>query len=281
MDPSSALDEAVQDISNLEAEFAYILEEIRIHDLEIYEIKEKYKQKESILQKHLKQNGSLTTYVKEDSINKELKDSIEEAKKIQYEKCILANTALFMVSRHLNKLENNINILEEDGLLAPLEDEVESGAELSRENSVLSIGTEKKKRAIPSSTSTSGSTMKRKKHKRSTSVNKSSDLQKQNIRKGTVSPTPLGSTELDAETQKYNDELFSGAADNEEEDKTLYCFCQSVSYGEMVACDGPHCKYEWFHYPCVNLKEPPTGKWYCPDCKQEMLKNKTLKKRKS
>lgn len=281
MDPSSALDEAVQDISNLEAEFAYILEEIRIHDLEIYEIKEKYKQKESILQKHLKQNGPLTTYGKEDSINKELKDSIEEAKKIQYEKCILANTALFMVSRHLNKLENNINILEEDGLLAPLEDEVESGAELSRENSVLSIGTEKRKRAISSSTSTNGSTVKRKKHKRSTSINKSSDLQKQNTRKGTVSPTPLGSTELDAETQKYNDELFSGAADNEEEDKTLYCFCQSVSYGEMVACDGPHCKYEWFHYPCVNLKEPPTGKWYCPDCKQEMLKNKTLKKRKS
>lgn len=281
MDPSSALDEAVQDISNLEAEFAYILEEIRIHDLEIYEIKEKYKQKESILQKHLKQNGPLITYGKEDSINKELKDSIEEAKKIQYEKCILANTALFMVSRHLNKLENNINILEEDGLLAPLEDEVESGAELSRENSVLSIGTEKRKRAISSSTSTNGSTVKRKKHKRSTSINKSSDLQKQNTRKGTVSPTPLGSTELDAETQKYNDELFSGAADNEEEDKTLYCFCQSVSYGEMVACDGPHCKYEWFHYPCVNLKEPPTGKWYCPDCKQEMLKNKTLKKRKS
>lgn len=281
MDPSSALDEAVQDISNLEAEFAYILEEIRIHDLEIYEIKEKYKQKESILQKHLKQNGPLTTYGKEDSINKELKDSIEEAKKIQYEKCILANTALFMVSRHLNKLENNINILEEDGLLAPLEDEVESGAELSRENSVLSIGTEKRKRAISSGTSTNGSTVKRKKHKRSTSINKSSDLQKQNTRKGTVSPTPLGSTELDAETQKYNDELFSGAADNEEEDKTLYCFCQSVSYGEMVACDGPHCKYEWFHYPCVNLKEPPTGKWYCPDCKQEMLKNKTLKKRKS
>lgn len=281
MDPSSALDEAVQDISNLEAEFYYILEEIRIHDLEIYEIKEKYKQKESILQKHLKQNGSLITYAKEDSINKEIRDSMEEAKRLQYEKCILANTALFMVSRHLNKLENNINILEEDGLLAPLEDEVESSTELSRENSAVSTGTEKKKRAISSGTSTSGLTVKRKKHKRSTSINKSSDLQKQNTRKDAVSPTPLGSTELDAETQKYNDELFSGAADNEEEDKTLYCFCQSVSYGEMVACDGPHCKYEWFHYPCVNLKEPPTGKWYCPDCKQEMLKNKTLKKRKS
>lgn len=281
MDPSSALDEVVQDVSNLEAEFRYMLEEIRNHDLEIYKIKEKYKQKEAILQRHLKQNGSLSKFAEEDSINKEIRDSIEESKKIQHEKCILANTALFLVSKHLKKLEDNINLLEEDGLLAPLEDEVESGAEVSRENSVLNMVTEKKKRTISSGTSSGGSTVKRKKHQRSSSMHKNNDQQKQNTRKGTVSPTPLGSTELDSDTQKYNEELFSRTGENEEEDKTLYCFCQSVSYGEMVACDGPHCKYEWFHYPCVNLKEPPTGKWYCPDCKQEMLKNKSLKKKKN
>lgn len=66
----------------------------------------------------------------------------------------------------------------------------------------------------------------------------------------------------------------NGSPENEEEDKTLYCFCQRVSFGEMVACDGPNCKYEWFHYDCVNLKEPPKGTWYCPECKIEMEKNK-------
>lgn len=66
--------------------------------------------------------------------------------------------------------------------------------------------------------------------------------------------------------------------DNEKEDQNLYCFCQRVSFGEMVACDGPNCKYEWFHYECVNLTEPPKGTWYCPDCKQEM--SKKLKKKK-
>nr|GMD75911.1 PHD finger protein ING1 [Ipomoea batatas] len=45
-----------------------------------------------------------------------------------------------------------------------------------------------------------------------------------------------------------------------------YCFCNQVSYGEMVACDNPNCKIEWFHYGCVGLKEQPKGKWYCPDC---------------
>ncbi|CAI0383234.1 unnamed protein product [Linum tenue] len=45
-----------------------------------------------------------------------------------------------------------------------------------------------------------------------------------------------------------------------------YCYCNEVSYGDMVACDNPDCKIEWFHFACVNVKEQPKGKWYCPDC---------------
>ncbi|KAL5702576.1 hypothetical protein ACHQM5_027778 [Ranunculus cassubicifolius] len=45
-----------------------------------------------------------------------------------------------------------------------------------------------------------------------------------------------------------------------------YCLCNQVSYGEMVACDNPSCKIEWFHFGCVGLKEQPKGKWYCADC---------------
>ncbi|XP_058101380.1 PHD finger protein ING1 isoform X2 [Magnolia sinica] len=45
-----------------------------------------------------------------------------------------------------------------------------------------------------------------------------------------------------------------------------YCFCNQVSFGEMVACDNPDCKIEWFHFGCVGLKEQPRGKWYCSNC---------------
>ncbi|KAF3457509.1 hypothetical protein FNV43_RR02167 [Rhamnella rubrinervis] len=45
-----------------------------------------------------------------------------------------------------------------------------------------------------------------------------------------------------------------------------YCFCNNVSYGEMVACDNPNCKIEWFHFGCVGLREQPKGKWYCSEC---------------
>jgi chromatin modification-related protein YNG2 len=50
------------------------------------------------------------------------------------------------------------------------------------------------------------------------------------------------------------------------EDKELYCFCQKLSYGEMIACDNPDCPYQWFHLPCVNLKQPLPESWFCAEC---------------
>lgn len=71
----------------------------------------------------------------------------------------------------------------------------------------------------------------------------------------------------------------------------LYCYCQQVSYGEMVACDNDdvsipgisafqrpsytylpstQCEIEWFHLACVNLKTVPKGKWYCDNCSVKM-----------
>ena len=58
-------------------------------------------------------------------------------------------------------------------------------------------------------------------------------------------------------------ELGLGEIDPDEE---RYCLCNQVSFGEMVACDNQDCEIEWFHYGCVNITEPPKGKWYCPRC---------------
>ncbi|KAG1376217.1 hypothetical protein G6F61_007787 [Rhizopus arrhizus] len=57
-----------------------------------------------------------------------------------------------------------------------------------------------------------------------------------------------------------------------------YCYCNQVSFGDMVACDGENCEKEWFHYACVGLYEPPVGKWYCSDCVAEEGYKKKLKK---
>ena len=55
----------------------------------------------------------------------------------------------------------------------------------------------------------------------------------------------------------------------------VYCYCQRVSYGEMIACDNPDCAIEWFHFECVgidlgmDLATRPKGKWYCKECTKQ------------
>lgn len=45
--------------------------------------------------------------------------------------------------------------------------------------------------------------------------------------------------------------------DDEEGDEPRYCYCNGVSYGEMVGCDGKECQKEWFHLECVGLEKAP------------------------
>lgn len=60
--------------------------------------------------------------------------------------------------------------------------------------------------------------------------------------------------------------------EEEQEDDRKYCFCQRVSFGEMVGCENPKCPYEWFHLVCVSLKEAPKDHiWYCPECRPKFI----------
>ena len=51
----------------------------------------------------------------------------------------------------------------------------------------------------------------------------------------------------------------------------VYCYCQQGEDGrEMIGCDNTKCKYQWFHFDCVELSKKPRGKyWYCPDCRKK------------
>ncbi|KAF8479005.1 hypothetical protein DFH94DRAFT_682571 [Russula ochroleuca] len=60
-----------------------------------------------------------------------------------------------------------------------------------------------------------------------------------------------------------------------------YCYCNRVSFGNMVACDYPQCKREWFHLDCVGLTELPQSRtWYCRDCEPLVRKGETSGPRK-
>ncbi|KIX97371.1 uncharacterized protein Z520_06823 [Fonsecaea multimorphosa CBS 102226] len=62
--------------------------------------------------------------------------------------------------------------------------------------------------------------------------------------------------------------------DGVEEDEERYCYCQGVSYGEMVACDRDDCPRQWFHLECIGLKSvPKSAKWYCEECKEVLARS--------
>jgi inhibitor of growth protein 3 len=79
-----------------------------------------------------------------------------------------------------------------------------------------------------------------------------------------ASPSTTADDESVASEAGTEDEDMTGVAgdaDEEESDDTKYCFCQRVSFGDMVACDNDECKYQWFHWECVGIKEEPVGDW--------------------
>ena len=53
-----------------------------------------------------------------------------------------------------------------------------------------------------------------------------------------------------------------------------YCYCNRVSFGQMVGCDNDDCLWEWFHIDCVGIlpHNMPKGKWYCPECRKQLKK---------
>ncbi|EFP85088.2 uncharacterized protein PGTG_11257 [Puccinia graminis f. sp. tritici CRL 75-36-700-3] len=61
---------------------------------------------------------------------------------------------------------------------------------------------------------------------------------------------------------------------NSADDQTLYCSCQRVTFGDMVACDNPDCQGgQWFHLECVGLSQLPTednqAEWFCDQCRSQ------------
>lgn len=87
-----------------------------------------------------------------------------------------------------------------------------------------------------------------------------------------ASPSTTADDESVASEAGTEDEDMAGAGGEQEEDEsddTKYCFCQRVSFGDMVACDNDNCQYQWFHWECVGIKEEPLGDWLCPDCKKQ------------
>ena len=52
----------------------------------------------------------------------------------------------------------------------------------------------------------------------------------------------------------------------EEFPEPTYCYCNKVSEGEMVSCEGEFCTKEWFHVSCLN--EEIKKHFVCKECRK-------------
>jgi inhibitor of growth protein 3 len=108
---------------------------------------------------------------------------------------------------------------------------------------------------------------------RKTALTSKSGVSKKRRKGGSrASPSTTNDDESVASEAGTEDEEMSGVGGDQEEDESddsKYCFCQRVSFGDMVACDNDNCQYQWFHWECVGIKEEPVGDWLCPDCRKQ------------
>ncbi|CAN6627378.1 chromatin modification-related protein Yng2p [Trichomonascus vanleenenianus] len=272
MDAATVLEQYVSDLVNLPAELAHILEEIGDRDLKFYDTRKRIQQRDNQIHKFIRAHGSLAENPKEGPSYPKIRADFEKAMQLQQQKCDLSNTGLYIIAKHLKRLDDDINKLQNENMLAPPPPAAESSPEpevtrsrsaaRSRAQSIAAssaIAGEKRSSPAPSRGGTPAARLPKRQKTASVAA-----------RESTLSDSEAESTSpalVRNKNQLHLDQLQLPQFGEEEE--TLYCTCQQVSFGNMVACDNPDCQYEWFHYACVGLTAPPSGTWYCPTCTKE------------
>lgn len=312
MDAATLLDFYTHDLSNLPLETRSLMKRLQQMDIEYDKILKSIENAESQLQKYIKQHGSSIRHPKEDLILDEITQNYERAKQLQDDKILLTNTALLNITKHTNNFQRDIRKLIESGAIENWDvqedgdDDVEMSAnglfvqpsatsvKPSRSNSNINELANKLNNAAIEM-KTSSSRIKKSRDRTPLDENVTSrehTPRRRDISNGTtVVKGPRRPMGVNSSSSASNNNHNNNGSDNKNgngnsnsngDDDELYCFCQQVSYGEMVACDSPTCKYEWFHYDCVGLKEPPVGVWYCPVCRKDSknVNNKREKKKK-
>lgn len=266
MDTTAVLDKYTQDLQNLPLEIKYLFDELKTKDLQLAEARKRYQSKESLLHKFIKANGTLTKHPKEAALYQKIEEEMATVQKIQKEKIVIANTALFLVSKHVFNFETDIQKLERDELLAPIDQEA---LEESLDETATGTATP---RETPDPVRKKRSYSMVRRYKR----HKSEDFHEPKSEDGATAV--FGGRQSQAHPGAVG--RIPAGGGGEDADNNLYCFCQRVSFGEMIGCDNDDCKYEWFHWLCVGITSPPKDDeiWYCPDCAPKMEKRKKRKK---
>ncbi|CAB5377676.1 unnamed protein product [Rhizophagus irregularis] len=208
---------------------------------------------------------------------KKLGSLLTDSLKNGEERVSLATSTYDTVDRHIRRLDDDLQKFEDEQMTGPGRISPTAAANVARDQEVTRKQNQKNEKEKKES-----------KEKRAQQNNETSNHKKRKTNKDTATPPPAASrnhgekerekpnkrkkensknskTKATVTTEKTNDDTQAAADMPIDPNEPVYCYCQQVSWGEMVACDNNECEIEWFHYPCVSLKAQPKGKWYCPD----------------
>ncbi|KAG1183480.1 hypothetical protein G6F36_008414 [Rhizopus arrhizus] len=172
------------------------------------------------------------------------------------EKVALAKSTCEIVDRHCNRLDADLVKFEEEQPLGDTRITMLPGLGPSARN--LKEGTDIRERATKRT--------ERKELKGEKRIKKRKNVKEIN---GSLSPSALRSQAIKESRSLKTAEKVKQSYKNGkpktvvptdmtiDPNEPLYCYCQQVSFGEMVACDNADCEIEWFHLACVDLKTVP------------------------
>jgi hypothetical protein len=183
------------------------------------------------------------------------------------------------MDRHMNRLNLEIKRLEEDGQIVPL---VPLNPPAETNGTATPNGTPSAVTVAPGINGPSSVVTVNPPTVRAPLPQRTASINSISLPAASVShlstPTPSGTARTSQKRKAATAFRRDSSVDEiaADEDSQVYCFCQQVSFGEMVACDNESCEKEWFHLPCVGLTSPPppTGKWYCSECITKMAAQK-------
>ena len=280
MDTSTVLEKYTQDLVNLPLEVKFLLDEIRNKDTQLQEVRRRWQARDNHLHKFIKQNSTLAKHPKEAQINQKIEEDQKQVTQIQQEKVLLANTALYIVLKHLFQFEADIAKLEADDLLPPelavLTDDFRDNYGMSDLN-ISGLATPRNAPQVPAVALEVRRLLKRKMGVRPGGSRLKRRL---HMADDDDDDLPISAGLFALTNDEYGDNHGHLGPGGDDADNTLYCFCQRVLFGEMIGCDNDDCKYEWFHWSCVGITSPPKDDevWYCPDCAPKMEKRKKKRK---
>ena len=79
------------------------------------------------------------------------------------------------------------------------------------------------------------------------------------VARGSSNPVPVQNLNIPTTSTPVDqqaDSTAGGGDEAEHEDERKYCFCDRVSFGEMIGCDGEECEREWVRILSKFLKAP-------------------------